>query len=148
MRLSIFFFLLPLFAAAQDSLATKVPAVSPIVGQVNFSNYSVYDSLQAPILRYEKAAQDTISISWGVNFIYCKECTGERIFVRSMRLLAPGVNTTLFAVPAKNDNPGYDEAWETTIGMLYLMLDKAGNPTTAWLRQPNKFSLKWSNPEK
>lgn len=131
---------------AQDTTATKTPPVSAIVGQVNYAGFSIFDSLQNPVVRYQSTGKDTVQVSWGVMLINCEQCIGERLFVRSMQMLAPGVNTKTYAVPMKNDNPAYDEAWETTLGTMYLILGPQGLPVTIFLKQPNNYSLRWSNP--
>ena len=137
-------------ASAQTDSIPNLPTPSAIVGQVNFNSYSVFDSLQKPVLRYISTGKDTVQVAWGVVFTYCEKCVGERIFARSVRLIAPGVNTTLYAVPTTNDNPSYDEAWETTAGqgsILYLSVDATGLPTSIYLTQKNGYSLKWSSPK-
>jgi len=145
-------FILSLFTsltatAQKDTIAPKQPAplVSQIVGQQNFQTFAIFDSTNTPMLRYQSTGKDTLQVSWGVTFIFCEKCAGERLFVRTVELIGPGITLQLYGVPAKNDNPAYDEAWETTQGALYLSLAKEGI-TAAYLKQPNGYSIRWSAP--
>jgi len=144
-------FILSLFisftaTAQKDSIPPQPPPlVSQIVGQQNFQTFAIFDSTQAPVIRYQSTGTDTLQASWGVTFIYCEKCAGERLFVRTVELIGPGITLQMYGVPAKNDNPAYDEAWETTKGILYLSLAPSG-VTSAYLKQPNGYSIRWSAP--
>lgn len=122
------------------------PLISPIVGAVNFGMYTVYDSLSKPVLRYPAKVTDTVSVAWGVNLIPCDQCVGGMLFVRTLHLKGPGIDQYIQAVPEENKEPAFDEAWQTTIGTLYLSLDPNSRPTQILIKQPNKYSIRWSSP--
>lgn len=122
------------------------PPTSGLVGMVKFQSYSVYDSTNAAIFRQQALPTDTVLVAWGADLIYCQNCIGERIFVRYFHLKAPGIDKVVTSVPAENKKPEYDEAWETPLGILYITLDSTGQPTSVFLAQVNKYSLRWANP--
>jgi hypothetical protein len=148
--LAILFTLTATFAQQDTSKPAPQPVmpplVSPIVGYVNFGMYTVYDSLNKPVLKYPAKVPDTLSVVWGVNLIPCDQCVGGMLFVRTLHLKAPGIDQYIQAVPTDNTEPAFDEAWQTTIGNLYLSLDATGRPTQFLVKQPNKYSLRWSSP--
>jgi len=134
--------------AQQDTTKTLpvTPPVSPLVGYTKFASFAIFDSLSKPVMRRQAAVTDTFSVSWGVSLAYCQECRGERIFVRNLHLKAPGLDQYIQAVPDENNMPGFDEAWQTSMGILYISLDTNGNPTQFLIKQENKFQLQWRNP--
>lgn len=146
--LTIVFTLITLTGFAQQdssAAAAPTPPVSSLVGYAKFSSFAVFDSLSKPVMRRQAITTDTFSVSWGVSLAYCQNCRGERIFVRNLHLKAPGIDQYIQAVPEENDLPGFDEAWQTSIGIMYIALDTNGNPTQFLIKQQNKFQLQWRN---
>ena len=139
---------LPSFAQTQDTTAQRPfvpPANSGIIGFQKFGGYSIFDSLNAPVARYQALPTDTIAVSWGANLVFCSDCESGLLLVRTMHLKTTFMERYTAAAPTKNDRPEYDEAWLTELGTLYFSLTNTGSVTSMLLAQPNKYSIQWRN---
>lgn len=127
---------------ASDSL--RMQRSSAMEGFADYRTYEIFDTTQNMVLSYAAKATDTVNVRWGVTQMACRSCPGFKIFTRLFLLTGPGLNTLTVGLPVDNPDPAFDEAWTTSMGMLFIALDEDRQPRTVLLRRPNGFSIKWN----